>query len=86
MTTELLKNKVQEILPPKRYKHTLAVYDTAIELANRYGEDVDKVATAALLHDIAKFLPDDEMSLLLTENGKADYLGHSPLVWHAPVG
>ncbi len=39
---------------PKRFKHTLRVEKTGIELAEHYGADTIKVSLAALLHDYAK--------------------------------
>lgn len=55
-----------EILIPnigiKRYEHSLRVVDIAVKLANIYNADMEKVKTAALLHDCAKF--QDERCLL----------------------
>lgn len=53
---EIVKSQVSE----KRFAHTLGVVDRAIEYAKIYGEDVKKVKLAALAHDIAKEISDDE--------------------------
>ena len=47
-------------LKPHRWEHTLGVESTAIALARIYGEDEEKASIAALLHDTAKYLPDEE--------------------------
>lgn len=46
----------------KRYKHSLRVVEVAARLAKIYNADIEKVKTAALLHDCAKF--QEERSLL----------------------
>lgn len=56
-TIEELENLAKTELSPKRYNHTLAVRKLAKELAEKYGEDVEKVQIAALLHDITKEIP-----------------------------
>ena len=78
---------VKEQLTEKRYIHTIGVMETAIKLAEKYGEDVKKAETAAIFHDYAKFRPKDEMKQIIIEQ-KMDpnlLLFHSEL-WHAPVG
>ena len=56
---ELLK-KMAELLPEKRLTHCLGVERAAIELAERFGVDVEKAGLAGLLHDYAKKLSDQE--------------------------
>ncbi len=58
MFTDLIKleNSVAEILSIKRFEHTIAVKEKAISLAKIYGEDVEKAACAAILHDVTKEL------------------------------
>ena len=81
-----LKLKVKEQLPTKRYDHTLGVVTTSIELANRYQAPVESVQIAALLHDIAKYVPNDRLKELLEQANETQYLTYSPVVWHAPAG
>ena len=40
----------------KRYNHSLRVMETAIELGYRYSVDVEKIRTAAILHDCGKLM------------------------------
>ena len=51
---EQTKIKVKQILPPKRYEHTLGVMYTAAALAMRYHENMYCALFAGLLHDCAK--------------------------------
>jgi nicotinate-nucleotide adenylyltransferase len=62
----ILKNKlyftgiilsIKKILSPKRFKHTLSVIKTSLEIAKHYGADFKKTFLAALLHDCAKEIP-----------------------------
>lgn len=54
MTIDEMKNKLQGILTPKRYSHSLNVMNTAVQLARIYGADEKKAAVAGLLHDCAR--------------------------------
>ncbi|KAB3537407.1 HD domain-containing protein [Alkaliphilus pronyensis] len=49
-----IDHKLKQVISKKRYKHTLGVVDVAVYLANKYGENCNKAAIAALLHDYAK--------------------------------
>lgn len=82
------KRLLEERLKPSRYRHTLGVYKTALELAEIYDADREKVAIAALLHDYAKNLSDSE---LLEEAQKNDLdidevFEFDPSLLHSPVG
>ena len=52
-----MKKLLKASLPHKRFKHSLAVYDTALELAVFYGLDKEKVGVGALLHDCGREIP-----------------------------
>ncbi|RDI44037.1 bis(5'-nucleosyl)-tetraphosphatase (symmetrical) YqeK [Falsibacillus pallidus] len=79
----LVKTKMTE----HRYVHTLGVVQTSIDLAERFGADVEKAEIAAIFHDYAKFRPKDEMRDIITSQ-KMDprLLEHNEELWHAPVG
>lgn len=74
----------QELLPPGRESHTAGVVKMAAELAQRYGVDVDRAETAALFHDIFRYLG-ERAEAFLPESGikPEDYpnanLLHGPL-------
>ena len=62
MLTEL-----QRSLSKERYRHTPGGEQTAVKLAELYGEDPEKARVAALLHDCARCLDSAEMRRLVGE-------------------
>lgn len=56
-----LQKKLQMILPPYRFLHTIGVAYTATSLAMCHGADISKVRLAGLLHDCAKYMKGSEM-------------------------
>ncbi|MCL2285091.1 MAG: bis(5'-nucleosyl)-tetraphosphatase (symmetrical) YqeK [Firmicutes bacterium] len=56
-----IKNTLQQTLDVTRYAHTIAVCETAVTLAKRFGADVEKAYLAALLHDCARGLSKAEL-------------------------
>lgn len=87
MTREELIEEVETRLSKKRFNHVLRVEETALELAEQYDVNPEKVSIAALLHDVAKEEPDNEMrDLVISENLDLDLLQHGNQIWHAPVG
>ena len=65
MNLKQAKELVRGRLSDKRYEHTLNVKKTAVKLAKIYGEDEERAALAALLHDSAKEISKDEMREIL---------------------
>lgn len=84
MTCEEAQELVKGRLSRKRYKHTVNVKNKAVELARRYGADEEKAALAALLHDSAKELPQEEMLQIFSDNAiMAKNVASRPTpVWH----
>ncbi|MDZ5253074.1 bis(5'-nucleosyl)-tetraphosphatase (symmetrical) YqeK [Clostridium sp. LIBA-8841] len=85
---ERINEYVKETLKGSRYSHTLGVVETAKELAKLNGEDVNKAELAALIHDVAKYVPVGEQIKILEER---DYdldeiTLKSPQVLHGFVG
>lgn len=54
-------------LKPSRYGHTLGVVNTAIKLAEVYGEDKNKAEIAALCHDVAKNMSHKELKKIIED-------------------
>lgn len=78
---------VSSQMPEKRWIHTRGVMDTAVMLAERYGADPQKADLAAILHDVAKYWPVQQLRDILTENRLNDeLLLHDKQLWHAEVG
>ena len=87
ISREQLLVKMQHLLPEKRFKHCLGVEQAAIDLAERFGVDVEKAGLAGLLHDYAKKLSDEEFLALIDKYALDPALkdwGNN--VWHGMVG
>ena len=52
------EEQLKTLLTPERYAHSIGVMETAAELAEIYGADIEKARIAGLLHDCAKNLED----------------------------
>lgn len=91
---------VRQLITPERYRHTIGVRDTAVGLAERYGCSTEKAEIAALLHDVARDLPEGELLRIaegriaegrIAGGGEGDApvpreLLYQPIVLHARVG
>lgn len=87
LTREQLVSRIREMMSQDRFEHVLRVEATAIDLAQKYDADIERVSIAALLHDIAKDQPDEEMrDLVISENLNLDLLQFGSEIWHGPVG
>ena len=73
-------------LKPSRALHTRNVATEAVRLAEKYGADKQKAEIAALLHDIARNLPVEEMNGYVRQLGLDErYIGNKNLS-HSKVG
>ena len=87
MNREKALRLVKEQLTERRYIHTIGVMETAIELAERFGVDVEKAELAAIFHDYAKFRDNGEMRrIIIDQKMPQDLLQFHDELWHAPVG
>jgi predicted HD superfamily hydrolase involved in NAD metabolism len=87
MEREAALKLVAEQITEHRYVHTIGVMETAIQLAQHYGEDSKKAEIAAIFHDYAKFRPKEEMKQIIKEQKMpSQLLEHNSELWHAPVG
>ena len=66
---EKIHKAVAARLSEKRYRHTMGVLETSLLLAAKHGVNMKKAYLAALLHDYAKELPDEEKFKLCKEFG-----------------
>jgi conserved hypothetical protein TIGR00488 len=66
---EQIAHYIKERLSEKRFRHVIGVRDTAAKLADIHGEDREKAVTAALIHDCAKNIKDEELINIVKENG-----------------
>lgn len=70
-------------LSKNRFQHVLRVEETALELADHYGINKEKVSIAALMHDYAKEMDQDQMLELAKEFWPDDSLSEATEgIWH----
>ena len=83
-----MKKLLKASLPHKRFKHSLAVYDTARELAAVYGLDKEKVGVGALLHDCGREIPTRDLLMHTIALGLPmdDVERNQPILLHAKLG
>ena len=88
MTEEEALEKLKGMISKDRLKHVLAVKEEAVRLANRFGVEEDKARWAALLHDCAKELSNNNLLKKAKEFGIviSDVYKDEPALLHAPVG
>ena len=80
------KERIRQDLKPRRVIHTQNVVSEALKMADKYGADKEKAEIAALLHDIARNLPVEEMNRHVREMGlDSHYLDNKNLA-HSKVG
>ena len=78
--------RIDADLKPSRAEHTKNVAKEAIRLAEKYGADKQKAEIAALLHDIARNLSQEEMNRYVRKLGLPDrYLDNKNLA-HSKIG
>lgn len=82
-------SSLRMLLNPHRFKHTLAVAETAYRIASATGSNAERAYLAGLLHDCAKHLSDSELIEAATNHGET--LGEQELKYpnnllHSKVG
>jgi len=60
---------MQANMPPSRIAHVLRVEELAIALATQHHLDVEKAATAGLMHDLAKYFKPNQLLAMATDAG-----------------
>ena len=83
-----LKSILKASLSLKRYKHSLAVYDTALKLAEAHHLDAEKVGVSALLHDCGREISARDSLAKAAELGiEVDEVeANQPILLHAKLG
>jgi predicted HD superfamily hydrolase involved in NAD metabolism len=83
-----MKERLEKELPAKRFHHTLAVSQTAVELARLYEVDEEKAAIAGLLHDSGRQVPKKDFIARAAELGiELDEVEkNQPILIHAKLG
>lgn len=88
MSINEIIEKLQQILSPKRFAHSIHVMEASLVLADKYGEDADKAALAGLVHDCARDLMKTETFALCSKYGiiADDIMQSQPELLHGKVG
>lgn len=81
---------LQENLRPNRYLHVKLVAQRSVELARLYGAKAEEMALAAILHDAAKCMSNQELAVYCIKNKIKieeldDIIKYSPALLHADV-
>lgn len=86
-TREELLAKIEKSMSPRRFNHVLGVEKTAIELAEKYGGDVNMASLAALVHDYAKERSDLVFFDLIRANERfRPLISFGNNIWHSILG
>ena len=82
------KGIIKPLLSEKRYYHSVCVCDSAVSLAEKYGANEEKAATAGILHDIMKDISPDEQLKMITRYDivLSDVERNAQKLWHAMLG
>ena len=88
MTIEEMRILLQQSLKPKRYEHSVRVYRTALQMAEQYHADAEKVAVAALIHDCGRQISKEASAAKAKELGiPVDPVEEAqPILLHAKLG
>ena len=88
MKLEEMQQLLEKSLAPKRYKHSVNVYLTAMELGKEHKLPLEKIAVSALLHDCGREVPTKESVAKAQELGlDVDEVERSqPILLHAKLG
>lgn len=83
-----IEEKLREKQNHKRFRHTMGVQYTAICLAMRYEQDMEKASYAGLLHDCAKHMSNDKLLQKCRKHQipVSEAEEHNPFLLHAKVG
>lgn len=88
MEFEEMKELLRKSLPYKRFKHSVAVCETAEKIAKAHGLPMEKIRISALLHDCGREIPSRENLNRATELGiEIDEIeANQPILLHAKLG
>ena len=80
--------RIRSLMNAHRFRHTLGVVKSAVHLASIHGLPIQKAALAALLHDIAKGMPQPELAQIAEHYQLVDPENTLMIgaVLHGPVG
>lgn len=71
MEIEKIIKDLEKKLEPSRFLHSIGVMETAVRLAKIFGADKEKARIAGILHDCAKWIPENDGYELCKKNNIA---------------
>ena len=79
---------LQVNLSEKRLKHSISVSETAVALASKYGENIEKSRIAGLVHDCAKNMKSSELIKMASDHEIYidEVFQNNPSILHGHVG
>jgi len=79
---------LQENLSDKRFRHSISVSETAVSLASKHGENIEKSRIAGLVHDCAKNMKSFELIKMASEHDIYidEVFQNNPSILHGHVG
>ena len=85
---DTLRQVATSLLKKKRVAHVLGCAETAVKLAQKYGEDTTVALRAGLLHDVTKAIDGEDQLLLVDKYGIviSDFERRHPKLLHAKTG
>ena len=88
LTVDEMRVLLRQSLKPKRYEHSVRVYETAKKMAEHYHADVKKVAVAAMIHDCGRQISKEDSVAKAKELGiTVDPVeAAQPILLHAKLG
>lgn len=88
LTIKEMETLLEKALPRKRFEHSVAVYETALELAKIHNANMEKVAAASLLHDCGREISTrNNLMQAAALNIEIDEVEQNqPILLHAKIG
>jgi len=85
-----LRARVQKLLGPGRFAHTVSMAETSVLLARRHGMDVERAALAGMLHDVGRSVPTEKMTQYVRDNRldvslSSQIAKRQPMLFHAHI-
>jgi nicotinate-nucleotide adenylyltransferase len=84
---KIFEKIIRPLMSERRFKHSMNVAKSAVELAEKYGGNVKKAEIAGMLHDITKEFSNDEHLKIFSEcNFNLNKSGINPKLYHSITG
>ncbi|OFW78037.1 MAG: metal-dependent phosphohydrolase [Alicyclobacillus sp. RIFOXYA1_FULL_53_8] len=85
MAEQQIRERVRTELSARRFVHTQGVVDTAVELAQRFGGDIEKARMAAWIHDLAREWSADKLQQFAERIEIPSGFALIPALLHGPI-